>query len=58
MESRKVQKVGYSTMTVSLPSEWVKQNNINAGDLVFLVSEKDGTLKNIAWTHCTKRRSR
>jgi phosphate uptake regulator len=45
LESRKVQKVGYSTMTVSLPSEWVKQNNISAGDLVFLTQEKDGTLK-------------
>lgn len=45
MESRKVQRVGYSTMTVSLPSEWVKQNNISPGDLVFLIPERDGTLK-------------
>jgi phosphate uptake regulator len=45
LESRKVQKVGYSTMTVSLPSEWARQNNIAPGDLVFLVSQKDGTLK-------------
>lgn len=45
MESRKVQKVGYSTMTVSLPSEWVKQNNINPGDLIFMMQEKDGALR-------------
>ncbi|MGB9959640.1 MAG: PhoU domain-containing protein [Candidatus Bathyarchaeales archaeon] len=45
MESRKVQKVGYSTMTVSLPSEWAKQNNINPGDLIFIMQEKDGTLR-------------
>ena len=45
MESRKVQKVGYSTITVSLPSGWVKQNNISPGDLVFIIPEKDGTLK-------------
>ncbi|MDH5483227.1 MAG: phosphate uptake regulator PhoU [Candidatus Bathyarchaeota archaeon] len=45
MESRKVQKVGYSTMTVSLPSEWVKQNNINPGDLLFILPEKDGALR-------------
>jgi phosphate uptake regulator len=32
-------------MTVSLPSEWAKQNNINPGDLVFIMPEKDGTLK-------------
>ncbi|MEM2110442.1 MAG: PhoU domain-containing protein [Candidatus Bathyarchaeia archaeon] len=54
MESRKVQKVGYSTVTVSLPSEWVKQNNINAGDLVFLIPEKDGTLK-IAPSHIAQK---
>lgn len=45
MESRKVQKVGYSTITVSLPTEWVKQNNINAGDLIFIVPERDGSLR-------------
>ena len=45
MESRKVQKVGYSTITVSLPSEWVKQNDIKPGDLIFLIPERDGTLK-------------
>lgn len=45
MESRKVQKVGYSTITVSLPTEWVKKNNISAGDLVFILPEKDGTLR-------------
>jgi len=32
-------------MTVSLPSEWVKQNNINPGDLIFIMQEKDGTLR-------------
>jgi phosphate uptake regulator len=40
-----VQKVGYSTMTVSLPIDWTKRHNIHQGDLVFMVSEKDGTLK-------------
>jgi phosphate uptake regulator len=45
VESRKVQKVGYSTITVSLPSEWVKQNEIEPGDIVFITSELDGTLR-------------
>ena len=45
MESRKVQKVGYSTITVSLPSEWIKQNNIKPGDIVFITSELDGALR-------------
>ncbi|MGQ9640998.1 MAG: PhoU domain-containing protein [Candidatus Bathycorpusculaceae bacterium] len=45
MEIRKVQKVGHSTMTVSLPSEWVKQHNLKASDLLFIVPERDGSLK-------------
>jgi phosphate uptake regulator len=45
VESRKVQKVGYSTITVSLPSEWIKQNEIKPGDIVFITSELDGTLR-------------
>jgi phosphate uptake regulator len=32
-------------MTVSLPREWIKQNNINPGDIIFIMPEKDGTLK-------------
>jgi phosphate uptake regulator len=32
-------------MTVSLPRNWTKQHNINPGDLIFIVPEKDGTLK-------------
>jgi phosphate uptake regulator len=32
-------------MTVSIPSEWAKQNNINPGDLVFIMPERDGTLR-------------
>ncbi|MGD8505754.1 MAG: phosphate uptake regulator PhoU [Candidatus Bathyarchaeota archaeon] len=45
MESRKLQKVGYSTLSVSLPSDWVKEMNLKRGNTVFLVPEKDGSLK-------------
>lgn len=45
VESRKVQRVGYSTLTVSLPSDWAKRKKIKPGDLVFLVPEIDGTLR-------------
>jgi phosphate uptake regulator len=45
MESRKLQKVGYSTLSVSLPSNWVKEMNLKRGDTVFLAQEKDGSLK-------------
>jgi len=45
MESRKVQRVGYSTFSVSLPKEWVKESGLKQGDLVMLFQEKDGSLK-------------
>jgi len=45
METRKLQKVGYSTLSVSLPSNWVKENGLKRGDTVFLEPEKEGALK-------------
>ena len=45
MESRKLQKVGYSTLSVSLPSNWVKENELKRGDAIFLTPEQDGSLK-------------
>ena len=35
MESRKVQRVGSSSLAVSLPNEWVKEVGIKKGQLVF-----------------------
>ncbi len=45
MESRKLQKVGYSTLSISLPSNWVKENELKRGDTIFLTPEQDGSLK-------------
>jgi len=45
LESRKLQKVGRSTITVSLPNKWIRENGIKPGDLVFILPEKDGTLR-------------
>lgn len=45
MEPRKVQKVGYSTLSVSLPMEWAKKTGIKKGDLVFISEESDGALR-------------
>jgi phosphate uptake regulator len=45
VESRKVQRVGYSTLTVSLPSNWVKNVGLKPGDVINLLQENDGSLK-------------
>ena len=39
MESRKVQKVGTSTLTISLPKVWVEKYGLKQGDQVFLEEE-------------------
>ncbi len=45
MESRKIQRVGYSTFSVSLPKKWVQTAGLKQGDLVMLFPEKDGALR-------------
>jgi len=45
MESRKIQRVGYSTFSVSLPKDWVEDTGLKQGDLLMVVPEKDGSLK-------------
>jgi len=45
MESRKIQRVGYSTFSVSLPKDWVENKGLKQGDLIVLLPEKDGSLK-------------
>jgi len=45
METRKVQRVGYSTYSVSLPKKWVREAGLKPGDIVTLTEEKDGSLK-------------
>lgn len=45
MEPRKIQKVGYSTLSVSLPMAWAKKTGIKKGDVVFISEENDGALR-------------
>lgn len=45
MEARKVQRVGYSTLTVSLPRSWVQEVNLRQGDVVSIKREDDGSLR-------------
>ncbi|MFC4407485.1 AbrB/MazE/SpoVT family DNA-binding domain-containing protein [Haloarchaeobius iranensis] len=44
MERRKVQKVGGSTYTVSLPKDWAHEHHIEAGEDVHLYTHDDGSL--------------
>lgn len=39
MESRKIQKVGAATLTISLPKSWAEQRSLKKGDQVFLIEE-------------------
>jgi phosphate uptake regulator len=50
MEARKVQRVGYSTLTVSLPRDWVGDVKLKAGDIVSIKREDDGSLNLIPGT--------
>lgn len=45
VESRKLQRVGTQTISVTLPINWVRENELKRGDFVFLVPEGDGSLK-------------
>ncbi len=44
MEPRKIQRVGKSTLTVSLPSEWTNEYGIDKGDHVYLSESGNGAV--------------
>ncbi len=41
VETRKIQKVGTSTLTVSLPKDWVRQHELKKGDQIYIIDEED-----------------
>jgi len=45
LEPRKIQKVGYSTLSVSIPMNWAKKMGVTKGDVVFISEENDGALR-------------
>lgn len=45
LEARKVQKLGYSSVGISLPKEWAEANGLKPGTLVSLTVDDDGTLR-------------
>ena len=44
METRKIQKVGGGTYTVSIPAQWAKEHNIEAASTAYLHTHHDGSL--------------
>lgn len=48
IETRKVQKLGSSSLFVTLPKKWINKWNIKPGDKVILESLEDGSLRLIA----------
>jgi phosphate uptake regulator len=44
LETRKVQKLGYSSVGISLPKEWAAMNGLKPGAIITLAVEDDGTL--------------
>lgn len=45
LESRKVQRVGSSSLAVSLPNDWVKEVGLKKGQLVFFTEDEGNILK-------------
>ena len=45
VESRKVQKVGTSTLSVSLPKEWAERAGVEKGDILLFEDMRDGSLR-------------
>lgn len=45
MEGRKVQRVGRATLSISLPTDWVKKIGLRKGDLIIFSQEKDGSIR-------------
>ena len=44
MDIRRIQKTGTSTMTVSLPKDWINSQGLKAGDSVSMQVMPDGTV--------------
>ncbi|MGP8125718.1 MAG: AbrB/MazE/SpoVT family DNA-binding domain-containing protein [Nitrososphaerales archaeon] len=53
-ELRKVQKVGYSTLAVSIPKKFAKEMNLSEGDSLLFREDADGTLRLIPTTKASK----
>jgi phosphate uptake regulator len=46
-EMRRVQKVGYNSLSVSIPKQYAKEMNLSKGDRILFRADSDGTLRMI-----------
>jgi phosphate uptake regulator len=53
-ELRRVQRVGYSTLAVSIPKRFAKEMNLSEGDSILFREDADGTLRLIPATKASK----
>jgi phosphate uptake regulator len=49
-ERRRVQKVGYNSLSISIPKQYVKEMNLRKGDSILFREDSDGTLRLIPAT--------
>ncbi|HYA56545.1 MAG TPA: AbrB/MazE/SpoVT family DNA-binding domain-containing protein [Nitrososphaerales archaeon] len=49
-ESRRVQRVGYNSLSISIPKQYVKDMNLKQGDSLLFKEDSDGTLRLIPAT--------
>jgi phosphate uptake regulator len=49
-ESRRVQKVGYNSLSISIPKQYVRDMNLRKGDSLLFREDSDGTLRLIPMT--------
>ena len=45
LEPRKIQKVGYNSLSLTLPKGWTHNQHINHGDTLFCTEEEDGSMR-------------
>ncbi len=50
VETRRVQKVGYNSLSVSIPKEYAEEMNLKKGDTILFQEDSDGTLRLIPAT--------
>src|SRR3990172_2201796 len=43
-EIRKLQRMGRSTLVVSLPSDWIKKHGLHPSDKIVVETEEDGSI--------------